>query len=423
LSLLNNFAEMLKNFEIKIALRYLRSKKKDGFVSVVTIFSFLGIMLGVATLIVTMAVMNGVKTELVNRIIGINAHLSINNDKDRIENYQELINKFQKIEGVKYVQGIIQGQVLGVANGVNRGVLVRGVKLSDLKNKPIIRDGVVAGELKNIDEDFGALVGVHLSNQMGLNINDKIKLVTPETAPSIFGGIPRSKDFNVVGVFDVGMYEYDSSTLFISLESAQRFFQKQNAVTAIEIEVADPKDIANIKQEIAKIVEDGFSIIDWKAANEGYIEAINVQSNVLFLILALIIVVAAFNIISGMVMLVNDKSKEVAILRTIGLTKASVIKIFFICGSAIGVAGTLCGLGLGLAFSANIEEIRQFLEGLTNTNLFSAEIYFLSKLPAEVRMQDVINITILSLGVSFLATLYPSFKAAKVLPAEALRYE
>ena len=413
---------MIGKLEFSIASRYLRAKRKEGFASLVAVFSFIGIMLGVATLIVTMAVMNGVKNELINRIIGINAHISIGSADGKIENFRAITEQVSKIEGIKQVNPAVYGQSLASVNGENVGVVVRGVDSIDLLNKELIKNNIT-GKVYD-DSKYETLVGIELAKKLGMHPDSKISLISPTFNQTLFGSIPRLKEYTVSGIFDVGMYEYDSGIIFISLESAQKFFSMGDSVSTIEISVADPKNIETIKEKVFNVISDKpYYITDWREANASFLDSIDVQSNVLFLILALIILVAAFNIISGMVMLVNDKNKEVAILRTIGMKRRSVITIFVLCGSAIGVLGTFFGVGLGLAFASHIEEIKTWLETLTHKNLFSAEIYFLSKLPAEVRSGDVVNIIALSLGLSFLSTIYPAWKASRIEPAEALKYE
>lgn len=408
--------------EFSIAMRYLRAKRKEGFASVVSVFSFIGITLGVATLIVTMAVMSGVKTELINRIIGINAHISIGSYNGKINNYNELVSKLKSIEGVTNANPAIQGQVLASVGDNNVGLMFRGLNNSDLKNKKLVSEGIVFGEPYN-DKNFEIIVGTHLAKNLGAKVGKKIKLLSPKFNSTVFGAVPRLKDFKVTGIFDVGMYEYDSSVVFGPLLAAQKFFNLKDSVNSIEISVNDPKNLSDIKMQVLEVIGSDLYINDWRQSNAGFLESIDVQANVLFLILALIILVAAFNVISGMVMLVGDKIKEIAILRTIGLSKSSVMRIFVISGFMIGFLGTVLGIALGLLFASNIEEIRLWLESISNTNLFSAEIYFLSKLPADVKYEDVLNISILALTLSFLSTLYPSYKASNTDPAEALKYE
>ncbi len=409
--------------EFSIAARYLRAKKKEGFASIVAVFSFIGIMLGVATLIVVMAVMNGVKLELINRIIGINAHIAVNSANGHIDNYQILTQNIAKVKGVTKVNPAVYGQTLASSNGENIGLMVRGIEPDDLAKKTLVQKNIVSGNMYEADS-YHVLVGADLARHMGVKPGSKMSLISPTFNQTLFGSIPRLKEFEVSGVFNVGMYEYDSSVVFMPLAVAQKFFALGDGVNTIEIEVNDPKNFAEVKQQIFEMIKDSpYYLTDWREQNASFLESIDVQANVLFLILALIILVAAFNVISGMVMLVNDKNKEIAILRTIGIKRSSIIRIFIICGSAIGVLGTLFGLILGLSFAANIDSIRLWLEGLTGTNLFSAEIYFLSKLPAEIKNSDVVHIVLLSLGLSFLSTIYPAWKASRIQPAEALKYE
>lgn len=414
---------MSLTLEFSIAMRYLKAKRKEGFASIVSIFSFIGITLGVATLIVTMAVMNGVKTELINRIIGINAHISLNSYSGKIDNYDEISTKINKLEGVESANPAIHGQVLASINGINIGLMFRGIRKQDLENKNLLAKNLNHGNFYD-DSGYSVIAGSQLIKTTGANLEDKIKLISPNFNNTLFGSIPRMKDFTISGIFDVGMYEYDSSVIFGSLESAQKFFSMGDKVNSIEIRVKDPKNLESLKEKIYQIADyNNLYINDWRQSNAGFLESIDVQSNVLFLILALIILVAAFNVISGMVMLVGDKNKEIAILRTIGMSKASIMRIFIISGFSIGFFGTILGLILGVSFAQNIEEIRLWLESISDTNLFAAEIYFLSKLPAEIRSEDVINISFLALILSLLSTLYPSYKASNLDPAEALKYE
>lgn len=413
---------MFGSFERNIAMRYLRSRRKEGFISVIAGFSFLGISLGVATLIVVMAVMNGFRAELMERILGINAHISVSGYVDPITDYDELTKEIRAISGIKRAAPVVQGQVLATANGQNTGVVVKGMELSDLKEKTMIADNIIFGRLEEF-RDGGVILGSRLARILHVLPGDTIRLISPKTTNTFFGNMPRLKDYRIIGLFEVGMFEYDSSTIFMPMKAAQLYFQHDNTVSSIEVDMENPQEIKSVTEKLAKVTGGKYTIIDWEQANSHFFNSLKVERNVMFLILTLIILVAAFNIIAGMVMLVTGKGKEIAILRTMGATKGAIMRIFFMAGAAIGAAGTFFGVVLGLAFSSNIESIRRFLEGLTNTDLFSAEIYFLSKLPADIQAADVTNVVLMALVLSFLATLYPAWRAAKISPAEGVRYE
>ena len=418
---------MFKKFEIKIAFRYLRSKRKEGFISLTSAFSFLGIMLGVATLIVVMAVMNGFHAELLKRILGINAHISIIHKTGNIKEYKKYSEYLSHLSGVHSASPIIQGQVLATANDKHSGVMVRGINLKDIKNKSLIADNIVMGDFWNaadsLSKSNSVIIGSQMAKSMKLLPGDTIRLISPKTSRTFFGDMPRIKDYTITGIFEVGMLEYDSSTIFMPLSAAQTYFKSKNTVSNIEIIIRSPKNIDIVKADIKKHLGDDFYIIDWKESNSSFFNSLKVERTVMFLILTLIIIIAAFNIVSSMVMLVTSKNKEIAILRTIGVSRISVMKIFIICGSSIGILGTFFGFLIGVGFATNIESIRRYLESYTQTDLFSAQVYFLSQLPADVKSQDVLNVVILSIIISLIATIYPAWKAAKVSPIEGLRNE
>ena len=423
---------MFSRLEFLIAIRYLKSKRKEGFISIIAIFSFIGIMIGVATLIIVMSVMNGFRYELIERILGINSHLTVYSKEHKIANYQEIVDKIKKIDGVTYANPIIEAQAMISSKNKNSGGLIRGISVDDLKNKKLITENITAGDLNKINQKNSVIIGSILAQNLGLKINDPIKIISGETNETIIGSIPRIKTYMVAGIFDSGMYEYDSTTIFMNFEMAQIHFRYANSASAIEIFTKNSHDFSNnfednfenVKLQIYKsfIDNDGLYFNDWQQANSSFIEALKVESTVMFFILTLIILVAVFNIISSMIMLVNDKNKNIALLRTLGMSKNAILRIFLICGSMIGFLGTIFGLIIGIIFSANINNIKLFLESATDTTLFNPAIYFLSTLPSRILIGDVILITSMSFTLSFLATLYPAYKASKSKPAEILRY-
>ncbi len=416
---------MFSKLEFLIAFRYLKSKRKEGFISVIAIFSFVGIMIGVATLIVVMSVMNGFRYELVNRILGINSHLTIYSHAHQINDYAEILDEVKKISGVKFANPLVESQAMLSGPSKNSGGLVKGIKLEDLKNKTLISQNIIAGNIEDLADKNSVIIGAAVAQNMNLKIGDPIKIISAETSETIIGAIPRIKTYKVAGVFESGMYEYDASTVFTNFEIAQTHFRFLDAVSGIEIFVDDAMHLEQIKSQLYPILlkHQNLYLTDWQQANSGFIDALKVESTVMFLILALIILVAAFNIISSMIMLVNDKNKNIALLRTLGMTRFGVMRIFLICGSSIGVVGTFLGLIIGVLFSANINNIKRWLESTTDTALFNPAIYFLSTLPSKIFVSDVVLITSMALILSFLATLYPAYKASKSNPAEVLRYE
>ncbi len=412
-------------FERMVAWRYLRSKRKEGFVSVITIFSLLGICLGVATLIIVMSVMNGFRHELLNRILGLNGHMG---DYDSygalLGDYDVMAQKIKTAKNVVAVIPITEGQVMVTSSkGGVQGALLRGMRTEDLAFHKVIVQSLGNMRIEEFDKENTIVLGNKLARKLGVRVGEDVTLISPQGNATAFGTIPRMKSFRVIGTFDVGMQEYDANFMFMNLTDAQNFFSTGDAVSNLEIFIDNPDDVDSVRTVLAPIVGAGGSVVDWQKSNSSFFNAIQVERNVMFLILTLIIIVAAFNIISSLIMLVKDKGKDIGILRTMGATKGMIMRIFFLSGSFVGVVGTLLGVILGLAFCANIENIRQFLQSLTGTELFSAEIYFLSKLPARVEIGEVINVVLMSLGLSFGATIYPSLRAAKMDPVEALRYE
>jgi len=414
---------IFSKFERLVAGRYLRAKRKEGFISVITGFAFTGIALGVATLVIVMSVMNGFKGELLGRILGLNGHITIMSAPGfPFTDYVTAVEELEKIDGIKLAVPMIERQLLVTAGNSAEGAMVRGIKKEDLLKREVLRNG-----LKNIDidsfEDDSIIIGERLADKLGVIAGDEVTLISPNGKVTAFGSVPRMKSYKVLGTFNVGMYEYDSTFLFMPLAAAQKYFSLPGAAAQIDVILDDDKQLAAMRSVIERGVGLDAYVYDWKQTNSAFFNAIDVERNVMFLILTLIILVAAFNIITGLIMLVKDKGRDIAVLRTMGATKGMIMRIFFMDGAFIGVVGTILGLSLGVLFCENIERIRQFLETLSGRELFSAEIYFLSRLPAEIDWTEVAVVAGVSLLLSFLATIYPAYRAAKFDPVEALRYE
>ncbi len=415
---------MFSAFEWMMAMRYLRARRQEGFISVIAWFSLVGIALGVATLIIVMSVMNGFRHELLGRILGINGHLSVYGPvAGQMTDYQPVLTKVKGLEGIISANPLIEGQVMASANNVAKGAIVRGIRAEDLANRKIVAENIKQGSLQDFKGDDVVVIGTRLAQSMGLRIGDSITLISPKGNVTAFGTVPRMRAFKIVAEFEIGMFEYDSSFVFMPLEAAQIYFRMPDAISNLEVFIKNPQDAFKVSLDVQRALQGQGRVHDWQQANSSFFNAIQVERNVMFLILTLIVLVAAFNIISSLIMLVKDKGRDIAILRTMGATRGMIMRIFLIAGSSVGVIGTMTGFSLGLAFAANIETIRHWIEGLTGSNLFAAEIYFLSKLPAVVDPTEVTYIVLMGLGLSFLATIYPSWRAAKIDPAEALRYE
>ncbi|ACI93069.1 lipoprotein releasing system transmembrane protein LolC [Afipia carboxidovorans OM5] len=410
-------------FEWLISARYLRARRKEGFISVIAGFSFLGIMLGVATLIIVMAVMNGFRKELLDKILGLNGHLLVQPLESPLTDWKDVADRINGVTGVRLAAPIVEGQALASSPFNASGVLVRGIRSADLDKLTSIAKNIKQGTLEGFDEGQGVAIGRRLADQLSLRAGDTVTLVAPRGAVTPMGTTPRIKPYKVAAVFEIGMSEYDSSFVFMPLVEAQAYFNRPSDVTAIEIYTDNPDKVDAYRKSVAEAAERPIFMVDWRQRNSTFFNALQVERNVMFLILTLIVLVAALNIISGLIMLVKDKGSDIAILRTMGATQGSIMRIFLITGAAIGVVGTLVGFLLGVVVCLNIETIRQFISWLTNTELFSPELYFLSKLPAEISAGETAAVVIMALTLSFLATLYPSWRAARLDPIEALRYE
>lgn len=414
---------MFSKLEFSIAMRYLRSKRKEGFISINAIFSFIGIMLGVATLIIVMSVMNGFRADLIERMLGVNAHISLYNPGDVIRDYESKIERIKEIEGVTYVNPVVEGQGMVIYNDTATGIIVKGIDQKDLAQKELIVNNLTNCTIDEFNQDNSMLIGIDIARKLGLKKGDKIKLIAPEVNSTMIGAIPRIKTYEVVGFFASGMYEYDSAAAFIPFETAQIHFQKKDGATGIEIFTDNAEDLKHEIFALQDMFYGSLYIVDWQKANESFLGALQVERNVMFIILTLIILVAGFNIISSLIMLVNDKKKNIALFRTMGASKGFVMRVFFICGSFIGVAGTIFGVLLGVLFTLNIQRIKEIVEAVTGAELFNPTVYFLSNLPARLFVSDVVIVGLMSLVISFLATLYPSYKATRTMPVEILRYD
>jgi lipoprotein-releasing system permease protein len=410
-------------FEWMVALRYLRARRADGFVSVIAGFSFLGIMLGVATLIVVTAVMNGFHRELMDKIMGINGHAFVQAVETPFTDWDEVARRTAQTPGVKLAIPMVEGAA-GISTQFGQsGVLARGVREKDLVRLPGIVGNIRDGSLEGFDKAEGVAIGQRLAETLGVRVGDKVSLLIAKGGQTPFGVAPRIKAYNVVAIFAIGMSEFDNVFVYMPLTEAQAFFNKDNEATVVEVFVDDPDQIDAFRLAFDKEVTRPTIITDWRQRNRTFFETLQVEKNILFIILSLIVIVAAFNIISGLTMLVKDKTQDIAILRTIGATRGAVLRIFMMIGASIGVVGTLAGFALGLLLAKNLDAIRNAINSAFNANLFPAEFYFLSRLPAIVDAREVAVIVGMTLVIAILASIYPAWKAASLDPIDALRHE
>ena len=410
-------------FEWLLAMRYLRARRREGFISVIAGFSFAGIMLGVATLIIVMSVMNGFRTELLGKILGLNGHMFVRGVTSYVTDFDTISGKIEKIDGIVSATPMVEGQVMASSLSNAQGALVRGMHGKDLRRLKVVSDHILLGSLGDFDKGEGVAVGSRLARTLGLTVGDNITLLSPRGAITPFGTAPRVKAYRIDAIFEIGMSEYDSSFIFMPLHEAQEYFRTGDGVTALEIMVKHPDAVDALVTPVMDTVGPCCDVITWQQTNKSFFSALQVERNVMFLILTLILIVAALNIVSGLIMLVKDKGRDIAVLRTMGATKGAVMRAFFISGASIGVAGTFAGFLLGTVFCLNIETLRVWLSRLSGTELFSPEIYFLSHMPAEIQTDEVVAVVGLALFLSFAATLYPAWRAASLDPVEALRYE
>ena len=409
--------------EWMIAGRYLRPRRQEGIVSVIALASFLGIALGVAVLIVVLSVMGGFRTEVLGRILGFNAHASVLAASGPLVDYAPVVDRVRAIDGVASVTPLVEGQVMATNRGRATGAIVRGIAAADLR----ARDAIVAGTPTEVLDDFangdGILLGSQLARRLGVARGEKVTLISPRGRTTAFGTVPRLRAYKVVGTFDAGWYQFDNTFLFMPLAAAQAYFRLGAGVSQLEIMVDEPIAIRALRPAIVGALGTGDRLLDWQQADRGFFNALQTEREVMFLILTAIILVAALNIISGLTMLVKDKGADIAILRTMGASRGMVMRIFFITGASIGVVGTLAGTGLGFLVLDNIEAIRQVLQAIFGFNLFPPEVYGLAQLPSTVDWVEVTRVIVMALVLSVLATIYPSWRAARLDPVEALRNE
>src|SRR6201993_4980664 len=409
-------------FEWLLSGRYLRARRKEGFISVIAGFSFLGIMLGVATLIIVMAVLNGFRKELLDKILGLNGHLVVQPLESPLTDWKDVAERIGQMQGIRLAVPVLDGPALASASGA-AGVLVRGIRADDLNKLSAIAGNIKHGSIEHFDQGQGIAIGQRLADQLSLHAGDAMTLVAQRGAVTPMGVLPRIKQYKVAAIFEIGMSEYDTGIVLMPIADAQAFFNRNNDVTAIEVFTSDPDRIDLFRKQVVEAAGRPVFLVDWRRRNSTFFDALEVQRNVMFLILTLIVVVAALNIVSGLIMLVKDKGHDIAILRTMGATQGAVMRVFLITGSSIGVVGTIGGFILGLVICLNVESIRQFLSWLTGSKIFPEELYFLSHLPAQMDPAETTAVVVMALTLSFLATLYPSWRAARLDPVEALRYE
>ena len=407
-----------------IAFRYIKSRRVEGFISISAWFSLLGIMLGVATLIVVMSVMNGFRTELVDRILGINGHLIIYSKNERtIPNYTKIINKILDTPNVVAVTAHLEGQALAKNKNSISGVIIRGSNWSDLAAKKLLWKSLNQSTISNFKDKQNIIMGYRLGQKLNLKVGDYISLISPNGMETALGVMPVNQNFKVGGFFDMGMYEYDNNFIFIPWKKAELFLYTNNIAHGIEVFLKDQKLTSSVNLQLQSKLNKNLIVIDWKKRNSSFMNALAVEKNVMFVILTLIILVAAFNIISSMIMLVQTKKVDIALMRTMGASQYLIIKVFMLTGSIIGFLGTFVGVLLGVFVSMNIEKIRQLITSIFDQELFSAEIYFLSKLPSNININEVLIVICISIFLTLLASIFPAWKASKISPAEALRYE
>ena len=405
-------------FEWIIAGRYLRARRRGGGVSVVAFFSVLGIALGVATLIIVLSVMNGFRSELLSKIVGINGHVFATPIDRTFTDYADLSERLSKVAGVRAAIPLVEGQAFASSPYGGSGVLVRGIRAEDLDAMAAISKSIRGGTLADFDDGSGVIIGRRLADSLGLQAGDTITLSTPKGSTTPFGTAPRTKSYAVKAIFEIGMTEFDSTFVFMPLAESQAFFNKEGDVSMIEIYIDRPDDVAAMREPLEMAAERPILLTDWRQRNRTFFGALEVERNVMFLILSLIVVVATLNIVSGLILLVRDKSSDIAILRTMGATPGTIMRVFLINGALIGLVGTLGGLVLGVIITLNIKPIQRVLF----PGAWDPTVRFLAEIPAEMNTGEVVVVVVTAFLLSLVATLYPSWRAARLDPVQALRY-
>lgn len=401
-----------------VAFRYLRARRQEGFISVIAGFSFLGIVLGVATLIVTLAVFNGFSKDLLGRILSFQGHVVVHGMGQPFPDYQAHADRIVDMDGVIAVTPSLDRPALLSYRDHAAGIAVKGIRPEDIERRPIFADAIQEGEFPTGE---GVVIGRRMAEQGGIKLGDRVTILSPRTGEA--GTVPRSRTYPVTGIFELGVSQIDAGIVLMRMADAQALFEVGDRVTTLEVFLADPASPVPARNAVAARMPVNLAVLDWRQINGSFFGFIETQRNVVSLILGLIVLVAALNIISGMIMMVQDKGREIAILRTMGATRGMIMRIFFMSGASIGVIGTLAGVVLGVLLASNVEGLRQAVQALTGTDLFNADIYFLSELPSDIDPIQVVQVAAMAIGLSFLATLYPSWRAARLEPVEVLRHE